>query len=72
MRASMLYLERMAYLKTRDVQLGVRITPELKKKLLALQTQWIEERGPGREPTLTDMAIQFIAEGLERYLTVKR
>lgn len=61
----------MTFMKTRDVQLGVRITPELKKRLLALQEQWERERGPGREPTLTDMMMQFIAEGLERH-AVKR
>lgn len=58
-------------MKTRDVQLGIRITPDLRKRLRALQAYWTQERGPGREPTMTDIMMQFIAEGLERH-TVKR
>lgn len=56
----------------REKQLGVRVTPEIKAKLLALQAQWEKERGPGREPSMTSVVLQLVSEGIERHLVAKR
>ena len=47
-------------------QIGVRVTTTLRRRLEYLRKNLSEQRGPGREVTLTDLVMELLYDGAER------